>query len=472
MCHSGHQASSGDRCSTGGSWLACFLLSLVACGGSASSPREGPPAAAAPAEAPASGVSSPPAAELPPLIPSPLADALTPLLVDALAQPEEARPYLRYILATRGLPAPESDQEEAALVRLVNSTSLAPQLAAPVPLAVLGAYRLDLRDYRWERPIAVAGSTFPDAWEAIVDHSGLALPALAGERLAALTGTRTAVLPARAFMTAASSGALYYALTDVPQIEIQLQERLAARFPDPETEDVYNAGLGQDARHRYQGARRLLLPDGSAYWQGLPDTPRGNSLFADPLDFNSWETDVIYPLPNGMPGFFLDTPYSQPIPGPTTQLVNHRADAPDQVVADCLACHSSGPLPMQDALGPYLRDSLAAYDDATMDLIRNRWPTQQEFDAIVAADRASYERVLERAGLSADSAGALQAITRRYAGELELTDMAAALHASEAQVRAVLPAGTPTLGAESFLVQFRGLLCQIHPDANAGDYCP
>lgn len=73
--------------------------------------------------------------------------------------------------------------------------------------------------------------------------------------------------------------------------------------------------------------------------------------------------------------------------------------------------------------------------------------------------------------MSPESAGALQTITRRYAGGLDLADMAAALHASEAQVRAVLAAGTTTL-AEGFVSQFRALLCQIHPDASAAsDYC-
>jgi hypothetical protein len=46
------------------------------------------------------------------------------------------------------------------------------------------------------------------------------------------------------------------------------------------------------------------------------------------------------------------------------------------------------------------------------------------------------------------------------------------LHASEAQVRAVLPAGTTTLDASRFIPNLRVFLCQIHPDASAAsDYC-
>jgi hypothetical protein len=443
-------------------WGCGFLLGMVACDGGEEMPFD---------ETGTGVVSAPPSQEN---TPSPLADAFAPLIEDALAQPEEARPYLRYVLASRGAAALESEEERLALLRLVNSVSLSPQITAPVALAELSAYRLDLRDYRWDRPVFASGMLFSDGWEAIVERSGLALPALPDEQLAALTGTTTAILPARAFLTAASSGSVYYALTSAPGFEEELQERLAARFPDPETEEVYNAVLGDDARHRYQGARRLLLPDGSAYWQGLPNTPRGNSLAASPFDFNSWETDAIYPLPNGLPGFFLDTPYSQArsSPAPLTRLSGREAGTSDELVSDCIACHSGGPMPMADSFDEYVRELLEVSGVRESEFVLSRWPSQEELNAIVAADGAAYERVLERAGLSIDSAGALQAITRRYDGGLDLADMAAALHASETQVSAVLPAGTTMVEAESFLSQFRALLCQIHPDAReAPAYC-
>jgi hypothetical protein len=128
---------------------------------------------------------------------------------------------------------------------------------------------------------------------------------------------------------------------------------------------------------------------------------------------------------------------------------------------------------MKDLLVDFARDNPAAMDPGTRADVLEDWPRQEELDAVVAADGAAYERVLQDAGLNVESAAALQSITRRYAGGLDLTDMAAALHAGEAQVRAVLPAGATTLGAEEFRSRFRALLCQIHPDASgAADYCP
>lgn len=71
---------------------------------------------------------------------------------------------------------------------------------------------------------------------------------------------------------------------------------------------------------------------------------------------------------------------------------------------------------MEDIFEELVTDNLAWYDSATAELIVNRWPSQEELDAVVAADSARYERVLERAGLSTDSAGSLQTIPRRCAG--------------------------------------------------------
>jgi hypothetical protein len=445
---------------------------MAACKGEAPAPPEPIPSENTPPVATPADEMLPPASEEDTqLVVSPLGDTVAPLSEDALAQPEEARPYLRYVLASRGATEIEREQERLALIRLVNSVSLSPQIVAPVPLPELGAYRLDLRDYLWDRPVDVGGMTFSNGWEAIVERSGLALPPLPDEPLAALTGTTTAVLPARAFLTAASNGSVYYALTNAPGFEIELQERLAARFPDPETEPFYNAAFDA-SRHRYQGARRLLLPDGSAYWQGLPSTPRGNSLFADPFSFNSWETDAIYPLPNGLPAFFIDTHYLERAAAPLTLLVRDDEGSPDELVADCIACHSSGPMPMQDDFHKYLQENRRDFDAETAELITEHWPSQEELDAVVEADSTAYARVLERAGLSLESAGTLQTIARRYDAGLDLADMAAALHASETQVRAVVPVGTTTIDAVSFLSQFRALLCQIHPDATvASDYC-
>lgn len=262
--------------------------------------------------------------------------------------------------------------------------------------------------------------TFPDASAAIVDHSGLALPT----------------------------------------------------FPDRETEQVYNAVFGGEPRHDYQGGRRLLLPDGGAYWQGLPDTPRGESLASDPFRFGSAETDAIYPLPNGFPAFFLDTPFRATTPAPLTRSNGSVEGTWDELVVDCIACHSTGPAPMTDLLVDFARDNPASMDPDTKESILEDWPSQDELDAVVAADRATYDRVLQGAGLNVESATALQTITRRYALGLDVADMAAALHASETQLRAVLPAGATTLGVEDFLSRFRALLCQIHPDASAAsDYC-
>lgn len=474
-----------------GGWLCGSLLGVVACSSDSSAPH-GPltpiepiapemsgdtpepdapgaesPGAEAPGEDPLPAVDDDPA-----VLDGPLQRAFLPLLEDALTQPEEARPYLRYVLASRGAAAPDSEQERLALLRLVNSVSTSQQLVAPVYLARLDAYRLDLRDYLWNRPVDVSGVTVADGWEAIVDGTGLGLPQLADEPLAALTGTATPALPARALLVAAASGSVYYALTSAPGFEEELHEKLGARYPDPDVELVYSPAFGATSRHDYDGARRSFLPDGKAYWQGLVHAARDASLYEDPFGFTSWETHAIYPLPNGLPAFFLDTPAGQATPSPLTQLAPRSEGLPDQLVTDCIACHSTGPLPARDMLVDFVRNNPELYGQDAQYVVTHL-SSQEQLDAIVAADSDAYARVLASAGLSSDSAAALQTITRNHAAGLSRADMAAALHASEAQLRSVLPPDTVTLDAQSFRAQFRGLLCQTHPEAReAAGYCP
>lgn len=461
-------------------WLCCCLSSVVGCDENIIAQRRDEPTGAGsgidlpaddmvPAERADGGVERPPVPAPLALVPTPLADAFIPLIDDVLAQPEEARPYLRYVLASRGESALDGEQERLALHRLVNSASLSPVAVAPVFVPELGVYRIDLRDYLWNRPVDVGPLTFQDGWEAIIAQSGLVLPALPEERLAALTGTATASLPARVFLPVAASGRVYYGLTGAPGFERDLQERLEARLPEPEVDPVYNMVLGAEAQHRYQGARRLLLPDGSGYWQGLPNTPRGNSLIADPFGFNSWETDAIYPLPNGFPAFFIDTAYWVQSPAPLTGVPSGMVMA--ELLSDCIACHSTGPVTGRDIYPDYVRENALYFDSQSIADIERLWPTQAALDAIIAADAAAYARVLEGAGLNVESANALQSVTRRHAAGLDVSTMAAALHASEEQVRAALP-GITTIDAESFALQFRALLCRIHPDTSAApDYC-
>src|SRR4051812_31112793 len=61
------------------------------------------------------------------------------------------------------------DGERAALNKLINSVSINAVVQSLVPIdADQTIYRLDLRDFDWNRPIAVGAARFSDAWEALI----------------------------------------------------------------------------------------------------------------------------------------------------------------------------------------------------------------------------------------------------------------------------------------------------------------
>jgi hypothetical protein len=88
----------------------------------------------------------------------------------------EDAPFTRYLSLANQANAdgcgPVLDGARAALDKLVNSVSLNTRLTEPIPIDVNETlYRIDLRDYGWDRAIAVDGASFADAWEAIIASS-------------------------------------------------------------------------------------------------------------------------------------------------------------------------------------------------------------------------------------------------------------------------------------------------------------
>jgi hypothetical protein len=111
-------------------------------------------------------------------------------------------------LSNTGTCGAELGEARAALVKLVNSLSID---TVPTPLVAIDAdetlYRLDLRDYAWDRPVEVSGTGFVDAWEAIVAASPHAVPFVGADADVAKadTGPAVPVLPGSAFVAAASN---------------------------------------------------------------------------------------------------------------------------------------------------------------------------------------------------------------------------------------------------------------------------
>jgi hypothetical protein len=144
------------------------------------------------------------------------------VVADLRREDADERPFLRYVtLINRynaGACAETLDRERFALAKLVNMLSTRPRLEVPQPIdRDRLIYRIDLRDYGWDRDIEVGAQSFRDGWEAIIAASPYAVP-FTGDQADDLrddTLTDVPVLNADAMLDAAALGDLYYALIGV-----------------------------------------------------------------------------------------------------------------------------------------------------------------------------------------------------------------------------------------------------------------
>ena len=100
-------------------------------------------------------------------------DAYAALLADIAARPEPDRPFIRYVTlidAPGGYAMPIQLRRDA-LFTTINGTSLDPEIHLPVPIdAAELIYRLDIRDYDWDRSMDLdddGSEDHPDGWRAL-----------------------------------------------------------------------------------------------------------------------------------------------------------------------------------------------------------------------------------------------------------------------------------------------------------------
>jgi hypothetical protein len=68
------------------------------------------------------------------------------------------------------------DRDRQALVKMVNMLSTAPTIEEPFDVNGEGLiYRIDLRDYEWDRAITINGENFNDVWEGIAANNPYAV---------------------------------------------------------------------------------------------------------------------------------------------------------------------------------------------------------------------------------------------------------------------------------------------------------
>lgn len=224
---------------------------------------------------------------------------------DLSGQSADDQPFLRYVsLAERYQDSDCSSAlvaERQGLSKLLNSLSISASITQPVATdSGQRLYRIDLRDYDWDRPITLGSALYSDGWEALVASNPYAVP-FSGEdadTTISATGTLVPVMLAGPLMASASEPEPYYALLEIPEDLSFLWSDLGI---DPTDLPALQAGFVDG--NEFLAQQRLLGVRAGYVWQ-ISEFGRGeNALFANPLDPPLGDQELIFTLPNGLHAF-------------------------------------------------------------------------------------------------------------------------------------------------------------------------
>jgi hypothetical protein len=411
-------------------------------------------------------------------------DVYALLSADIVAQPAPDRPFVRYLelayASNAGLCGPALARERHALFKMINSVSTASEIAIPRAIdAAELVYRIDLRDYGWDREIDLIGDgsvLFSDAWLALVAGVGRFASELEGPDANTLrehTGTAVPLLPVNAFVHTSTIGDLYYALIGVSgsldEKRLGLGVDLYAAI---ENDEVRRAGFFQGGAEARE-SMVLRFEQGTAmersYWiledQRIDDA---ESIVDDPLDIGEGGHQTIYNLPNGMQAYWVESQNGIRL----------------GEIAACHSCHGEGLLPVTDQLRDYVETNPGNFDQGSFASALVQYPMQIDLDALMLRDSEIHLSAVERAGVPRGTPDPISRVFLQFERDpLTAAEVAAELGVPLNTLRENLPSldprlqvlGTPegTIDRFTFGDTLLGLRCALWaPARNRPLGCP
>lgn len=223
------------------------------------------------------------------------------------------RPFQRYIAlgnssgdgSQNGRCGVSTEIKRDALIKLMNALSIqAPTQRVVGVDAGQRLFRIDLRDFSWDRRITVGGA-YTDEWEALVAKDPYALPFTGADADDAVddTGTSVPVMLADSFIALTTLPDVYYGLLGIPE---QLDQYLVDEFgidpAAPVVEAAFTDGRPFLAKYWPMQTRSGFV------WEVADFGQEPDFLFQNPLAEPVGQRELIFTLPNGLTAFaFMDS---------------------------------------------------------------------------------------------------------------------------------------------------------------------
>jgi len=391
-------------------------------------------------------------------------DQIAMMAADVQRLDAKDQPFTRYLTITYSSNAgacegerKELQRQRYALFKGINSVSTNPVVGNPTPIDENNTiYRIDIRDYNWNRPIDLLDDgtvLFDDAWDAIVDGVGAFAVPFTGDQADDLvqdTATEVPFIPVNAFIQATEFGDLYYSLIggkanlfDFDKDVLKIDTKAEIADDNLLRGGFSNSGVSKQERvlNRFdQGTA-----NGYAYWISFDfDGGSGNvdgklvlnlaneSIYQNPIDFKFTGGEAIFNLPNGFQGYYVANAAGKRLNEAPVGIVIDPAQNNGLVTngASCHSCHNAGMITFTDTVRQFVVENRTIFNNDTYEAVMNQYPTAQVFQAAMDRDSELHVSAVEKAGIKR---GTPDAVSRMYL-DFQLGNVDAKTAAGELQV--------------------------------------
>jgi mono/diheme cytochrome c family protein len=365
------------------------------------------------------------------------------LNIDLRKADSKDRPFYRYISLsnrfTAGVCADASlDKDRDGLTKMMNMLSVRATVGKAVPIdSDQTIYRIDLRDFDWDRAVTVENQNFADVWEAIAANNPYAVEFVGDDADDAKADSETAfpVMFADSMLDVATIGNLYYGILGIDinqplgdfisnQLGIDVQQDII-------DEDAIRAGTTKSRISRQDRLveRHDIQVRAGAFYQSFDfeANAANQSIFQDPFGFVAGGSEAIFTLPNGMLGFIIADANDKIVEDSDILLDTNQNNFRAITSVSCSNCHATGFIPVVDEVAPVAlanaRDIGLNNDE--VDQLKAIYVSPDAF-ARQAQDDSSgfYQRALQSASLPVQGGDPVSGVFLRFDQDVQLADAA------------------------------------------------
>jgi len=347
------------------------------------------------------------------------------------------------------------DRDRHALVKMVNMLSTEAVIEEPFAVDVENEdgqteegliYRIDLRDYGWDRAITIEGENFNDVWEGIAANNQYAVAFVGDDADDAVadTGTAFPFMYADSVNDVATIGNTYYAIIDVDvnqTLDDYVLNVLGINQDDNlAEEELIRAGTSNSrlSRQDMVAERHDIGVRAGGYWQrfDFADDVGNQSIFEDPFGFQEAGREAIFTLENGLFGYIIADANGVILEDSDILLDFSQNNFRVTTATSCSDCHAAGLIAFEDQVREFTLENAVSLqlNSDEVEAIRDVYPSAAEFAEYIADDTNQYQNALQDANLPVTGPDPVSRVFQRFDLDLELADVAGDLGVNPEQL--------------------------------------